>query len=51
VTLSVDPECAECVKIFDKSENQLDEDFFNKHVKYVFSKVMIAMLYQKFWMH
>ncbi|WP_163935933.1 hypothetical protein [Paraferrimonas sp. SM1919] len=38
-------------KLYDKSENQLDRTFFEKHIRYVYSKETIAHLYGKFWAH
>ncbi len=38
-------------KLYDKPENELDEVFFKQHVKLVFNKEIISMLYHKFWLH
>jgi fructose-specific phosphotransferase system component IIB len=38
-------------KIFDKPENGLDAQWFNTHLKIVYSREYIDMLYHKFWQH
>ena len=37
-------------KLFDKPENGLDEHWYKNHVKLVFSREYIDMLYHKFWL-
>jgi hypothetical protein len=37
-------------KIFAKEENGLSKTFFDDHVKYVFNRELISMLYHKFWL-
>jgi DNA-binding MarR family transcriptional regulator len=38
-------------KIFAKPENGLSKQFFDEHVKYIYSKDLISLLYHKFWLH
>lgn len=38
-------------KLFDKPENGLDAEWFNAHLKLVYSREYIDMLYHKFWLH
>ncbi|WP_042149651.1 MULTISPECIES: helix-turn-helix domain-containing protein [unclassified Pseudoalteromonas] len=38
-------------KLFDKGENGLDKQFFDQHVKYIYNKELISILYHKFWLH
>lgn len=38
-------------KLFDKVENQLDEAWFKEHLKIVYSKEIMDLLYHKFWLH
>tara|TARA_X000001388_G_C2221491_1_gene119415 strand:- start:69 stop:668 length:600 start_codon:yes stop_codon:yes gene_type:complete len=38
-------------KLFDKPENGLDAEWFNAHLKLVYSREYIDMLYHRFWLH
>ena len=38
-------------KLFDKPENELNEDWFKSHIKLVYSREFIDLLYHKFWQH
>ncbi|MDN3651492.1 helix-turn-helix domain-containing protein [Thalassotalea ponticola] len=36
-------------KLIDKPENELDREFFSQSIKYIYSKELISILYNKFW--
>ncbi|KGJ99887.1 MarR family transcriptional regulator [Thalassotalea sp. ND16A] len=38
-------------KLTSKEANQLDEMFFKEHIKYIYNKELIALIYNKFWLH